>query len=139
MAGAGDVDEVMGAGVRVYDAPMVFGGDRLVRAGREQDRRGVNAGCVCQRIQFGGICRAIGPAMSQSPVTLSGSGAIYGSVLGWSVNMTGSSNVYLRPVPARRVEYRHRAMRLAGLLSRSLPPSPARGGVGLAPGVLPTS
>jgi Flp pilus assembly protein TadG len=29
----------------------------------------------------------------QSPVTLSGSGAIYGSVLGWSINMTGSSSI----------------------------------------------
>jgi hypothetical protein len=30
----------------------------------------------------------------QSPVTLSGGGAIYGSVLGWSINMTGTSNIY---------------------------------------------
>ncbi|HEY2585485.1 MAG TPA: pilus assembly protein TadG-related protein [Tepidisphaeraceae bacterium] len=30
----------------------------------------------------------------QSPVTLSGKGAIYGSVLGWSINMTGTSNIY---------------------------------------------
>lgn len=30
----------------------------------------------------------------QSAVTLSGSGAIYGSVLGWSINMTGTSNIY---------------------------------------------
>lgn len=30
----------------------------------------------------------------QSNVTLSGSGAIYGSVLGWSINMTGTSNIY---------------------------------------------
>jgi Flp pilus assembly protein TadG len=29
----------------------------------------------------------------QSPVTLSGKGAIYGSVLGWSINMTGTSSI----------------------------------------------
>jgi Flp pilus assembly protein TadG len=29
----------------------------------------------------------------QSPVTLSGRGAIYGSVLGWSINMTGTSSI----------------------------------------------
>ena len=30
----------------------------------------------------------------QSPVVLSGSGSIYGSVIGKSINMTGSSNIY---------------------------------------------
>ena len=30
----------------------------------------------------------------QSAVTLSGKGAIYGSVLGYSINMTGTSNIY---------------------------------------------